>query len=403
MILDKEYLKFLEDPKFIEWIYYPTSELDEYWKNYQETNFEQTPVLLKSVELCKTLCSNDKKLSSKEKHEILLNALNKYNRNSKKSSSLISISRISIPGIAKYAAVAMVFFSLGYFVFYKTNIVRNQLLTESTYVPENSSDAQLILSDGKNIAIESKESAVNYNEDRVVIDNDTIRADRNLSTNDVAAFNQIIIPYGKRSYLTLADGSEIWLNSGSRLLFPNVFNNEKREIFLEGEAYIKVKADKSRPFIVNTNELSVEALGTEFNVSSYRQDDIVRTVLAEGRVRIRKVNDLPFSKSIYLEPNQAASYNKTTQESTVKEVDINYHTSWKDGYFLFDGEELNRITKKLERFYDIKIAYENSVKGFIEISGKLILSDDCQTAIDNIASTASVEIQKINESKYIIK
>ncbi len=397
MSLDKEYLRFLEDPKFIEWIYYPTSELDEYWKNYQETNMEQKPVLLKSIELCKMLCSNDKKLSSKEKHEILLNALNKYNRNNKRSSSLISISSIT-----KYAAVAIVFFSLGYFAFYKSNTVRNQLLTESTYVPENSSDAQLILSDGKNIVIESKESTVNYNEDRVVVDNDTIQADRNHNTND-NTFNQIIIPYGKTSYLTLADGSEIWLNSGSRLLFPNVFNTEKREIFLEGEAYIKVKADKSKPFIVNTNELSVEALGTEFNVSSYRQDDIVKTVLAKGRVRIRKVNDLLFTKSIYLEPNQIASYNKTTQESFVKEVDVSYHTSWKDGYFLFDGEELNRITKKLERFYDIEIAYENSVKGFIEISGKLILSDDCQTAINNIASTASVEIQKINESKYVIK
>jgi ferric-dicitrate binding protein FerR (iron transport regulator) len=269
-------------------------------------------------------------------------------------------------------------------------------------VPEKSSDAQLILSDGKNIAIESKKSEVNYTEGRVIVDNDTIRTERNSSKND-AAFNQIIIPFGKTSYLTLADGSEIWLNSGSRLLFPNVFNKEKREIFLEGEAFIKVKANKSKPFIVNTNELSVEALGTEFNVSSYRGDNIVNTVLAKGRVRIREANGLPFAKSIYLEPNQIASYNKTTQKSSVKEVDISYHTSWKDGYFLFDGEPLNRIIKRLERFYNIEIENENPGKGAIEISGKLVLSNDCQTAINNIASTASVEIQKINERKYIVK
>lgn len=396
MIIEKEYLKFLEDPKFIEWIYYPTSELEEYWNNYQETNIEQKPVFLKSVELCKLLYSTDKKLSSKEKHEILLNILNKYNRNSKKR-LLISFS-----SIAKYAAVGIVFFSLGYYVFYKNNIVREQLLTESTHVPERDSDAKLILSNGKNIAIESKESEVIYNTDQIVVDNDTIQSDKNSGTDDIA-FNQIIIPYGKRSYLTLADGSKIWLNSGSRLLFPNVFTGKKREIFLEGEAYIKVKADKSKPFIVNTNELSIEALGTEFNVSSYRQDNNTYTVLAEGRVRIRKANDLSFSQSINLEPSQVATYDKTTQESSVKEVNVSYYTSWKDGYFLFDGEELNHITKKLERYYNIEIAYENSLKSSIEISGKLVLSNDCQTVIDNIASTACVNIQKVNENKYIVK
>lgn len=396
MIIDKEYLKFLEDPKFIEWVYYPTSELDEYWNRYQETNIKQKPVLLKSVELCKLFCSNDKKLSSKEKHEILLNALNKYHRNSKKRSL------ISFPEIVKYAAVAIVFFSLGYFAFYKNNIVREQLLTESAYMSEKGAEAQLILSDGKNIAIESKKSAVDYTAERIIVDNDTILAEKN-SSKDATALNQIIIPFGKTTYLTLADGSEIWLNSGSRLLFPNVFSKDKREIFLEGEAYIKVKANKSKPFIVNTNELSVEALGTEFNVSSYSVDNIVSTALAKGRVRIKAANGLPFTKPIYLEPNQIASYNKTTQKSSVKEVDINYHTSWKDGYFLFDGEALNRITKKLERFYNIEIEYENSLTGAIEISGKLVLSDNCQTAINNIASTASVEIQKINESKYIVK
>ena len=396
MIIEKEYLRFLEDPKFIEWIYYPTSELDEYWKNYQETNIEQQAALRKSIELCKILCSNDKTLSSKEKHEILVNVLNRYNRNTKK------ISLMSFKTIAKYAAVALVFFSLGYFFFYKSNLAREQILAESEYVPENNSDARLILSDGKNIKIESKESAVNYFADKIVVDDDTIQELNNLQSTD-NSLNQIIIPYGKTSYLTLADGSEIWLNSGSRLLFPNAFNSDRREIFLEGEAYIKVKPDKSKPFIINTNELFVEALGTEFNVSSYRQDNIVKTALAEGRVRIRKANDLPFSKSIYLEPNQVASYNKTTQESNVENVDISYYTTWKDGYFLFDGEELNRITKRLERYYNIKIDYENSLTGFIEIAGKLVLSDDCQTAIDNIAATASVDIQKINENKYLVK
>lgn len=396
MRIEKEYLKFLEDSRFIEWVFYPTPELDNYWQKYQEENTHEKPVLIKSVELCRLLCSQDKKLSPKEKYEILSNALNKYNRNTKKS-RLITFS-----GIAKYAAVAIVFFSLGYFVFYKNSSIRTPLFNESRYHYENSSAAQLILSDGKNISIQNEASEVEYSSENVIVDRDTIKAPQNHEkTGDV--FNQMIIPYGKRSFLTLADGSEIWLNSGSRLLFPSEFKNKRREIFLEGEAYIKVKSDKTKPFIVNTNELSIEALGTEFNVTAYRGDKIVSTVLAEGLVRISKTNDFPFTKPIYLEPNQIASYNKATKESTVKKVDISYHTSWKDGVFLFEGEELNRITKRLERYYNVVIDYEDSLKGTIEICGKLILSDDCETALNNIASTASVEVIKINTNKFLIK
>lgn len=393
-MIEKEYLVFLEDAKFVEWVFYSTPELDEFWTDFQETNQEQIPIINKSVQLCKLLCAEDKKLTAAEKHEILVNALNRYKRKTKKRSYVSFIS------IAKYAAVAIVFFSLGYFLFNNNNSFHQQLLSEKILAPSTSSDGQIILSDGKNIAIKSKESSVNFSADQVVVNQDTIEAKTSIG-ND--AINQVIIPYGKHSYLKLADGSEVWLNSGSRLLFPNKFSSNKREVFLVGEAYFKVMTDKTKPFIVNTNELSVEALGTEFNVSSYVGDNIVHTALAEGAVRIRKINQGLFGKDIYLKPNQIASFNKKTQEASVKDIEIAYHTSWKDGIFLFEDEDLNRITKRLERYYNIEIKFDNPLIGSIKICGKLFLDNDHQTVIDNIATTASVTVEQVNERKYIVK
>lgn len=394
-MIEKEHLIYLENPRFIQWVFYPNKELNDYWEQFLADKQEEVHIINQSVQLCKMFCAEDKKLTAEEKHEILINVLNKYKRKEKRNEKLYI-------NLLKYAAVAIVFFALGYLVFNKSHSARQQLFSESVYRSERSEDARVILSDGNNIAIENKESSVNFSEDQVIIDTDTIQAKFDELKTEIA-LNQVVIPYGKQSHLTLQDGSEIWLNSGSRMLFPNSFNNKKREIFLEGEAYIKVKADKTKPFIVNTNELSIEALGTEFNVCAYRTDKVVNTVLAEGLVRVRKINGLPFAKSIYLKPNQIISYNKATKQSSVNEVDINYYTSWKEGIFLFEGEELNRITKRLERYYNVEIVYENSFKGTIEIRGKLILSDDCQTALNNIASTASVEIQKVNENRYVIK
>ena len=392
-MLKKEYLVFLENPRFIEWVFYPTPELDEYWNNYQEKNEQQKSVVLKSVQLCKLLYAKDKKLTAEEKHEILINALDRYYRKTKKKSYSLLIS------IAKYAAVAVIFYSLGYFLYNNDSSFRQQLLSKNISISANSNDGQIILSDGKNIPIKSKESSVNFSKDKVVLNKDTIhtKVDDNYD-----AINQVIIPYGKYSFLTLPDSSEVWLNSGSRLLFPNKFKSNKREVFLVGEAYFKVMADKTKPFIVNTNELSVEALGTEFNISSYVGDNIVNTALAEGLVKIQRINHGLFDRDIYLKPNQISSFNKTTQELSIKDVNIAYHTSWKDGFFLFENEKLNRITVRLERYYNVEIQYKNPLTGSIEICGKLILNNDFQTVIENVALTAHVTIQKINESKYLI-
>src|SRR5690606_14480825 len=94
--------------------------------------------------------------------------------------------------------------------------------------------------------------------------------------------NEVIIPYGKKSELLLADGTKVWLNAGSRLAFPSRFTRNTREVFLEGEACFQVAKNEEQLFIVKAGNLDVKVLGTHFNVSAYPADATIETVLLEG-------------------------------------------------------------------------------------------------------------------------
>ncbi len=393
--MDKKYLRYIDDPKFIAWIYYPSEDLDRFWKNYLEKNPSQKQAVDQSVEILKLISSKDKKLTSEEKHEILINALSNYTEKKKNSQT-----KKVLINFLSYAAIAIIFFLLGHMFYFRKNNIQQQLVSEKMILPDVE-DAKLFLSDGENIAIKSKESVVEFSENGfVVIDNDTVETQINKKSD---ALNQVILPYGKRSNLSLSDGSVIWLNAGSRLLYPNNFNSNKREVFLIGEAYFDVAENKNKPFIVYTNELSMEVVGTEFNVSAYADEDIVETVLAEGSIKLSRTSGSLFRKNIILKPNQMAVFNKNTQETKIKNVNVANYISWKDGVFLFNSEDLSRITKRLERYYNIKIKYSNPLTGSIKISGKLDLNNEREAVIDNIATTASVNIQKINDTRYIIR
>ena len=212
----------------------------------------------------------------------------------------------------------------------------------------------------------------------------------------------MIIPYGKTSELFLPDGTKVFLNAGSRLVYPENFTGKSREVFLSGEAFFDVKHDKQHPFIVQTEDFRVKVLGTRFNVSAYPTDNIVETVLAEGKVNMEKNNAGMFDKAIELAPNQMASFNRTTNETNVKSVDTDNYILWTEGLLKFESTDLSRITKRLERYYNIRFQYGEPLLGGLRISGKLQLKDDIDEVCERVARAASVKIVKKGENLYEI-
>lgn len=195
--------------------------------------------------------------------------------------------------------------------------------------------------------------------------------------------NKLVVPFGKRSTLTLADGTKIWLNSGTELEFPSQFNGEKREIHMQGELYLEVAKSNEKPFIVHTPRMNVWVYGTSFNISAYKEDSEQSVVLVEGSVQVNK-ND----KSLKLAPNQMAKITGTGMEKAT--VDVSEYISWKNGVLIFRKAPISDILQKVGRFYNIDFEYPPGRMNEMTYSGKLFLSnslDSVMTSVSILTST----------------
>jgi transmembrane sensor len=176
---------------------------------------------------------------------------------------------------------------------------------------------------------------------------------------DKLVYNQIKIPYGKTFNIKLSDGTTVYLNSGTILKYPVKFiKGLNREVFLDGEAYFDVSKDKLHPFIVNANAMNVKVLGTKFNVSSYKEDTAISTVLVEGSVSLSD-DDKPNKKAL-LTPGYKGVWDKSSSAISLEKVDTKLYTQWMNGEVIFRKATFSEMTKKLERTYNVTIKNNNS-------------------------------------------
>jgi len=302
----------------------------------------------------------------------------------------------------RYAAIALFFFSIGALLFYKQNQFNPQFFAQKLTEPILANSAKLIRANGENILLKEDKSILEYQSNgKLVVNNDTISSDRSKPAA-ATSMNQLIIPYSKTSEVLLSDGTKVFLNAGSQLVYPENFTGKNREVFLVGEAYFEVKHDQSHPFIVQLNDLRIKVLGTRFNISAYPSDNVIETVLAEGKVRLEENHARLFDKTIELVSDQLASFDRTTRETTVKKTDANNYILWTKGLMQFESTDLIRITKRLERFYNIRFRFIDPSLEVLRISGKLELMEDKDEICNRVASAASVRIMKKEEGLYEI-
>jgi len=197
----------------------------------------------------------------------------------------------------------------------------------------------------------------------------------------------------------LADGTHIWLNSGSQLSYPTRFKGDSREVYLLGEAFFEVKANPDKPFYVITSDIRIKVLGTSFNVSSYSEDNTVQTVLLKGKVTAGK-NKL-FASSIELVPGERLTYDKSKSNLSKDKVDVQLYSSWINGYLVFKNIPITEVFTKLKRFYNQDISVDEGLEK-ITFSGKLDLGDNLKDVLRNIAFASSVNVEEKNDS-FLIK
>ncbi len=390
--------KYLEDKRFIQWVFSSNEELESWWKNFELENPHEKGNIMLAKKILNTLKTTDKNLSEEEKIILFSKILKQIEQKQKRSGVIKSLSNI-----LKYAAVAILFFTIGALLFYRQDNFNPHFYSQKLIEPISGNQAKLIRPDGENIILEEKKSIIEYKNNGQLLVNDDVLNTSNPDIKGVPKLNQLIIPFGKTSEILLPDGTKVYLNAGSRLVYPELFTDRNREVFLVGEAFFEVTHDNKHPFIVQTTDIRIQVLGTKFNISAYPSDNIIETVLTDGKVRLEQNSSGLFQETIDLIPNQLASFYKKSREIKLDMIDPDNYTLWKDGICKFESTDLNRVVKKIERFYNIQVAYRDPMVGSIKISGKLELSDNREEIINRLAIAASVSIIKKGENYYEIK
>lgn len=168
----------------------------------------------------------------------------------------------------------------------------------------------------------------------------------------------------------LPDGSKVWLNGGSRLRYPNVFNGKSREVQISGQGYFEIVHNSRQPFSVKTGEsFSLEVLGTSFNVSAYDDEDVIETTLVEGSVRLNLLQDDKMVQHT-MQPNGKVIYSKDAQSVKVAAVDPQYDIAWKDHRIMFKNHPMEQVIRILGRYYNVQFVVKNGKVMDSEITGK---------------------------------
>jgi ferric-dicitrate binding protein FerR (iron transport regulator) len=182
-------------------------------------------------------------------------------------------------------------------------------------------------------------------------------------------YAEVEVIYGQTGHVVLFDGTEVWLNSGSKFKYPDRFNKDERNVYIEGEAFFKVTKNKKLPFKVKTGELEVEVLGTEFNVTAYPGESCQSVVLVEGNVKLNNLDGTPLG---HLIPGQRAIKKVGNANIKVQKADPYFYTSWKDGIVVFEDEKLGDIAKKLERWYNVEFRFEEEKFRDFKFTGTIL-------------------------------
>ncbi len=221
--------------------------------------------------------------------------------------------------------------------------------------------AHLILSDGEIFALERDGADMKVSRGGSGFAND---GDKGVLTHSAAGadsramaklYNTMVVPQGGEYCLNLSDGTTVWLNSESTLRFPEGFGDRTREVFLEGEAYFKVAADRARPFVVNIGSEKIIVTGTSFNVYAYPDEEIWHATLKEGSIS--------FGDRMKIMPNEQLSLNRHTGLCEKAAVDASLCSAWIEGKFNFEAATFEYIMNRMRRWYDFNVVYtDESIK-----------------------------------------
>ncbi len=385
--LNENFYILVSDQKFIDWVNNPTPELDKYWGKFIKENPSLKSEFDYAKNIVKRLNIRNRKVDNEISNEIWSQVQFRIQTSPEK---------IRILKSWMVAASIFLLVGIGGSLLYFLKDLRSTDYNSIAWVEPKSGEVKLILSDNTERLIVSNEPSIDYSgKGEVVIDSTALTLETDKKDKE-EIFNQLVVPKGKRSKLILSDGTIVFLNSGSRVIYPVAFNEKKREIFIEGEAYLDVEHNSDWPFYVATKHMKIRVLGTEFNVKSYPEESNSSVVLVKGIVQA-----IAETGKVSMKESELLTVSNQTGKTKLERANVIEYISWKNGWLYCNNESIGSIAKKLSRYYDIDIQLKDEKVSNMTTTGKLDLKSEYTKVLDIITFTAPIKYE-VADGKIII-
>lgn len=312
--------------------------------------------------------------------------------------------RRRIQRFSRYAAVFMLLFGVAFGLYIGIGHEKGESLVVQSGVPVSKSailslagGEQMVLSDSNFSAFKMQGNT------RVTVEGKNISYTNGYGSEakreKKILFNTLRIPRGGEYFLTLSDGSTVWLNAETEIRYPVEFVENNRIVYVEGEAYFNVKKDENRPFVVRSGQTDVKVMGTSFNFRSYPDETGVSTTLESGSVIMISKKS---KQEIRLEPGEQGTLDKESGRLSKHIVNTYLYSAWKDGRLVFEDTRLEDLFHVLARWYDLQVFYVHPGAKDIRFTGDLNKSEDFGAILKIIENNERVEFE-VNERTVSIR
>ncbi|MCE5177761.1 MAG: FecR domain-containing protein [Porphyromonadaceae bacterium] len=383
MKLNLDYKDFLCDDLFVYWRIHPTAELTSFWEKFISQNehlrepFQHAIAVFAEIQQPHGSYLPDEVTVSRELQD-------RINRFRKKKLRMVSMS--SAAAILLVALITAL-----YTVTRRENTFSDKQMASIGAVMIQ--DKVQLITGNQVVDMENNATVFLTEKENALIRDSLSRKEIDLKKNQS---NKLIVPFGKRSSVILADGSAVHVNSGTELDFPSVFTGQTREISVKGEIFIDV-AKQRQPFIIHTPQSQITVYGTSFNVSSYTDEKNESVVLVDGSVHIKSDQG-----ALMLKPGEMAEVNNGNIQR--KQVDVMEYISWKSGYMQLNKNSLTEVLKKIGRYYNVEFNYAATLNLQNQTcSGKLFLSENLDDVLQSFSRMTFLQYNKISDGTVYIQ
>lgn len=308
--------------------------------------------------------------------------------------------------ITHYAVAAsiLLFLTIGAWYFLKTNRSLENMHAQYAQeaVTSGTNAAILVLEDGTSVRLNELNDDLGNIElgaDVQKSENGGLIYGKNINkavSKTISPQHAIHIPKGGNFQITLSDGTKVWLNAQSSLTYPLSFEGEERVVSLVGEAYFEVAKDVKKPFKVQSKNHLILVTGTKFNVKAYADESMVAVTLAEGGVNVQKEQTV-----VSVKPGQQALSQIGNQYITCTDVDIENEIAWKNGYFIFDNQDITSVMNSLARWYNVEVSYVDQPTAR-KFSGTFSKSRSLDEVLSFLTTVGNLQFNKKEGRIYIM-